>query len=45
MKTFGLIIRYKSLKIFLVIATMLGMIFMYLDVVEPYLNSAIIQQI
>ena len=41
METFAPIIRRKSLRIFLAIATMLGMILMQMDIIGAYLESAL----
>ena len=39
-ETFAPTIRYKSLRIFLAIATMLGMILIQMDIIGAYLESA-----
>lgn len=39
-ETFALIIKCKSPRIFLAIATMLKMIFIQMDVIDAYLKSA-----
>lgn len=43
METFTLTIRYKALRIFLVIATILKMIFIQIDIIGAYLKSALEQ--
>lgn len=41
METFLPIIRYKSLRIFLAIAIILGIIFIKINIISTYLESAI----